>query len=716
MDHILQRVVGSSRISLLDGFLGFNQILVHPDDQDKTTFTTPWGTFKYVKMPFGLKNAGATFKREMDIAFAREIHDFLVVYLDDLTPFSKSDRQHLKHLRQIFITCRKYDISLNPKKSLFALEEGKLLGHIISKDGIRIDPERIQAILQIPYPRNTKELQAFLGRINFLRRFIPNLAELVRLLGNMLKKDAKVRWSLEAKQAFESIKTPLTQTPVLTSPQFDRDFIIFSFASEHTIAAVLLQKYDQGNEKPIAFFSPALRDAPLKFQIMEKQAYALVKPIKDFKIYILYSHVIAYVPNAVVKDILTQEGLEGRRGKWIASILEYDIEIKPTKLIKGQGLAKLMAETNFQALDINQLDDKSELATPQISETFIQSPWYTDICFVLLTLCAPPGLSRSKKIFLRMKSSNFCVIDGALFWKNYEGVLLKCLTINETNSIMKEFHADVKNFTASCHKCQMFEGKRKLLPLPLKPISTEKPFQQWGLDFIGEIHPSSSGQHKWILTATDYFTKWIEAILCRQASDSTIIQFLESNILSRFACPEKIIADNAAAFKSKKIINFCHKYHITLGHSTTYYPQGNGLVESSNKSLINIIKKMLEENKKNWHKKLTNALWADRLSTKKSIEMSPYELVYGMEAQFPSSLGIPTIKLLQEMQAEPNDMQRRVNHTIHLQRTREQVFNRAQVLQEKFKKMFDKKTKAEDFWVGSKVIRWDARREDKGKD
>ena len=107
-------------------------------------------------MPFGLKNIGATFQRAMDIVFAKEIHDFLVFYLNDLTPFSKSDEEHLKHLRQIFMTCRKYGISLNPKKSLFGLEEGNLLGHIISKDRIRIDPERIQAILQIPYPRNIK--------------------------------------------------------------------------------------------------------------------------------------------------------------------------------------------------------------------------------------------------------------------------------------------------------------------------------------------------------------------------------------------------------------------------------------------------------------------------------------------------------------------------------------------------------------------------------
>jgi len=163
------------------------------------------------------------------------------------------------------------------------------------------------------------------------------------------------------------------------------------------------------------------------------------------------------------------------------------------------------------------------------------------------------------------------------------------------------------------------------------------------------------------------------------------------------------------------MISFCHKYHITLGHSTTYYPQGNGLAESSNKSLINIIKNVLEENKKNLHKKLVNALWADRLTTKRSIGTSPYELVYGMEARFPSSLGIPVIKLLQEIQAEPNDVKRRINQTIHLQQTREEVYHRNQVLQEKLKKMFDKRTKAEDFFIGNKVLRWDSRREDKGK-
>ena len=138
-------------------------------------------------------------------------------------------------------------------------------------------------------------------------------------------------------------------------------------------------------------------------------------------------------------------------------------------------------------------------------------------------------------------------------------------------------------------------------------ISVEAHFKQWGLDFIGEIHPSSA-QHKWILTATDYFTKWIEAIPSRTATDSVIIKFLEANILSRFGFPTKIITDNADAFKSKNMVDFYHKYHISLRNSTAYYPQGNGLDESSNKILVNIIKKLLEENKKSWHGKLVHAL------------------------------------------------------------------------------------------------------------
>jgi hypothetical protein len=146
MDYILQKVVDAKRISMLDGYSGCNQISLMEEDKKKTTFTTPWGTFMYGKMPFGLMNSRATFQRAMDIDFIGEKDRFVVIYLDDITIFSASDEEHLQHLKQTFEKCRKYDISLNPKKSHFSMEEGKLLGHIVSPEGIKIDPERVKAI------------------------------------------------------------------------------------------------------------------------------------------------------------------------------------------------------------------------------------------------------------------------------------------------------------------------------------------------------------------------------------------------------------------------------------------------------------------------------------------------------------------------------------------------------------------------------------------
>ena len=157
MDQFLQTIVGSQRMSMLDGFSGYNQILVHPDDQEKTAFTTPWGTFMYAKMPFGLMNAGATFQREMVIDFSEEKDKMVVVYLDDIKIFSRREEDHLKHLERIMLNCRRFGISLNPTKSVFSLTSGKLLGHIISKYRIKIDPNKVNRIQKVDFPKRRKE-------------------------------------------------------------------------------------------------------------------------------------------------------------------------------------------------------------------------------------------------------------------------------------------------------------------------------------------------------------------------------------------------------------------------------------------------------------------------------------------------------------------------------------------------------------------------------
>jgi hypothetical protein len=270
-------------------------------------------------------------------------------------------------------------------------------------------------------------------------------------------------------------------------------------------------------------------------------------------------------------------------------------------------------------------------------------------------------MGRSKARDLKLKEIIYFLIDQVLYWKDPLGVLLRCLDPQEAHKIIFDFHDSLCGghhfwkttaykilrvgyywptlFTDVCEKSGLVSnvrnslGKQQFKSMPLKPVVASGPFQQWGLDFIGEIHPPSSGQHRWILTATDYFTKWIEAIPTRNASHKVIIGFLE-DIIVRFGCPTRIVTDNVASFKVEPLIKFCEQFRISLIHSTPYYPQGNGLAESSNKILIKIIKILLEDNKKAWDSKLKFSLWADRVTTKRSLGSLLFNLYMGLEEFF----------------------------------------------------------------------------------
>ena len=179
---------------------------------------------------------------------------------------------------------------------------------------------------------------------------------------------------------------------------------------------------------------------------MEKQAYALVKSLKEFRVYIMQSHSIVYVPSTAIKDILTQEELNGRRAKWISTLLEYDHGIRPTNLVKGQGLAKLMAQSNCEFLGVNFFDLCSEnvaqVEERQMHSYFIASSWYKDIIYVLQNLQAPPVLSKTKAKYVKLKAAQLCIINSYLYWKDPGNILLNCLLEEETKNKIEEFHSE----------------------------------------------------------------------------------------------------------------------------------------------------------------------------------------------------------------------------------------------------------------------------------
>lgn len=173
----------------------------------------------------------------------------------------------------------------------------------------------------------------------------------------------------------------------------------------------------------------------------------------------------------------------------------------------------------------------------------------------------------------------------------------------------------------------------------------QNPFEQWGLDIVGEINPNSSKLHKYILTTTDYFTRWTEAIPLKNINDNEVIQFLQQNIITRFGVPSCLVFYNATYFSSLKIVEFALKHNINLKYSSNYYPQGNGVAESTNKNMLQIIKKIVAEHQRDWHNALDITLWDDRVTPRVSLGTSPYVLVYGKESILPPNIYLPSLQL-----------------------------------------------------------------------
>eukprot|EP00253_Pinus_taeda_P022177 PITA_22177 len=436
MEQILQSVAGLELMSFLDEFSGYNQILVHLDDRLKTTFRTKWGTYAYQKIPFGLINAGATFQRAMDISFKGLINRTVVVYLDDITIFSKERSNHLHDLNQIFQRCKKYGISLNPKRSFFALDRGKLIGFIVSKDGIYINPDRIKEISEIPFPHNKKSMQSFLGQINFVKRFVPDFSQIILPLQTMIKKNLVFKWGLPEKEAFELIKKSIINAPALDTPKFSNHFTLYTIASDCSYAAVLTQINDHNLEAPISFYSSNLHGAELNYYEVEKQAFAVYKAVKHYRPFLLKAHTKVIIPFSSVRQLLIQRELGEKRENWVTTLQEYDLEIKPAKIVRGQGFCRLLAG----ASNIPESSDTNQSETINRISIIDSESQYADIIFYLKNGYAPPNLSYKNKRAIRLKEFFFTIIDDVHFRKNYDSILLRCLEKQEAQRVLQELH------------------------------------------------------------------------------------------------------------------------------------------------------------------------------------------------------------------------------------------------------------------------------------
>lgn len=363
LEDILDRLAGARVFSTLDLKSGYHQVRMKEDDIAKTAFTFSRGHYEFTRMPFGLKNAPLTFQRLMD-EFLRGLgEDYCQIYMDDLIVFSSSTASHRDHLKLVFERVREFGLRLSREKSSFFQTEIKFLGHRISEHGVKPDPSRIDAITRVQPPRNQKELKSFLGMVNYYRKFLPNAAEIIAPLTQLLKKGRPFLLTDEHLSSFQKCKTALTQEPVLAFPDFQKTFIVTTDASEKALGAVLSQESSSG-DRPVAFASRQLSDAESRYSALERELLAVVWAIDHFRPYLFGRRFTIRTDH---KPLLWTSGLKessARVGRWKEKLRSYTFDITHRK-----GSLNVVADWLSRALYANPLQEAGPSTVPTVEDT-----------------------------------------------------------------------------------------------------------------------------------------------------------------------------------------------------------------------------------------------------------------------------------------------------------------------------------------------------------
>ncbi|GBN21296.1 Retrovirus-related Pol polyprotein from transposon 17.6 [Araneus ventricosus] len=308
MDDLLQSAKHTTFMSTIDLKSGYHQINVHPADRDKTAFVCPFGTFRFKRMPFGLRNAPATFQRLMDM-FCRNLP--AMAYLDDIIVLSPTFDQHLLDLETVFLKLKDYKLRANRSKCHLACSRVKYLGLWITSRGIEVDPDKVSAVQKIPPPRNVKQVQSFLQICSWYRKFIPNFSEIARLLNNLTKKKQFGLGTESEQNAFTTLKKCLISPPILSQADFTKPFVLRTDASSYALGAVLLQGADM-EEHPIEYASRLLNSAERNYSTTEREALAVVWALNKFRGYIEGSKITVASDHEPLKWLLKLKSPSGR--------------------------------------------------------------------------------------------------------------------------------------------------------------------------------------------------------------------------------------------------------------------------------------------------------------------------------------------------------------------------------------------------------------------
>src|SRR5512136_986780 len=663
IDDLFDQLKGATVFSKIDLRSRYHQLRIREEDIPKTAFTTRYGLYEFTVMSFGLTNAPAFFMNLMNKVFMEYLDKFVVVFIDDILVYSQSEEDHQHHLRLMLGKLREHQLYAKLSKCEFWLSEVKFLGHVISAKGVAVDPETVTAVTDWKQPKTVTQIRSFLGLAGYYRRFIENFSKIARPMTQLLKKEEKFVWSPQCEKAFQTLKEKLVSSPVLILPDTRKDFMVYCDASRQGLGCVLMQ-----DGHVVAYASRQLRPHEGNYPTHDLELAAVVHALKIWRHYLIGNRCEIYTDHKSLKYIFTQSDLNLRQRRWLELIKDYDVGIH-----YHPGKANVVTDALSRKSHCNTLGVRG--IPPELNQQMEALNLSIVGCGFLATLEAKPtlldqireaqkndpdmrGLLKNMK---QGKAAGFTEDEHGTLWNGNRVCVpdnreLKQLILQEAHKSPYSIHPgstkmyldlkekywwvsmrrEIAEFVALCDVCQRVKAEHQRPAGLLQPLQIpEWKWEEIGMDFITGLPRTSSG-HDSIWVVVDRLTKVAHFIPVHTTySGKKLAELYLARIMCLHGVPKKIVSDRGSQFTSKFWQKLQEDLGARLNFSTAYHPQTDGQTERVNQILEDMLRACALDFGGAWDKNLPYAEFSYNNSYQASLQMAPFEALYGRKCRTP---------------------------------------------------------------------------------
>nr|ABA97433.1 retrotransposon protein, putative, Ty3-gypsy subclass [Oryza sativa Japonica Group] len=663
IDDLFDQLKGAKVFSKIDLRSGYHQLRIREEDIPKTAFTTRYGLYECTVMSFGLTNAPAFFMNLMNKVLMEFLDKFVVVFIDDILIYSTSEEEHEQHLRLVLEKLKEHQLYAKFSKCDFWLTEVKFLGHVITAQGVAVDPSNVESVTKWTPPKTVSQIRSFLGLAGYYRRFIENFSRIARPMTQLLKKDEKFKWTTECDKSFEELKKKLVSAPVLILPDQMKDFQVYCDASRHGLGCVLMQE-----GIVVAYASRQLRPHEGNYPTHDLELAAVVHALKIWRHYLIGNRCEVYTDHKSLKYIFTQPDLNLRQRRWLELIKDYDMSIH-----YHPGKANVVADA------LSRKSYCTALCIEGMCEELWQEFEHLNVGIVehgfVAALEARPTLvdqvraaqvndseiAELKKNMRVGKARDFHEDEHGTIWLGERLCVpddkeLKDLILTEAHQTQYSIHPgstkmyqdlkekfwwvsmrrEIAEFVALCDVCQRVKAEHQRPAGLLQPLQIlEWKWEEIGMDFITGLPRTSSG-HDSIWVVVDRLTKVAHFIPVHTTyTGKRLAELYLSRIMCLHGVPKKIVSDRGSQFTSKFWQKLQEELGTRLNFSTAYHPQTDGQTERVNQILEDMLRACALDFGGAWDKSLPYAEFSYNNSYQASLQMAPFEALYGRKCRTP---------------------------------------------------------------------------------